>query len=197
MLFLKIYLFHIICYWSMCIYYDDMRKNYMELKESIKGSIINQIFVTYPFIYLYFKDYPLEYNNLELSILFLPFLLISADFYFYIIHRFCHEYLWFIHRYHHRGKNFAVKSLDAHVLEHLFCNLGSIICGVQLLKHYFIFNVYILYLWTIMITINTCLTHSEIYDKKGEHLVHHKYLNYNYGVGFYLMDRIVGTYKEV
>ena len=35
-----------------------------------------------------------------------------------------------------------------------------------------------------------------ILGDKGIHNIHHKYLKYNFGTGFYIMDRIMGTYKE-
>ncbi len=192
-----IYLIHIMSYWGVCSYYDNLYINIKNLDESVKGSIKNQIFITLPFIYLFFQKYPIEYNNLIVSVSLLPFLISSADIYFYMTHRFAHKYLWFIHKYHHRGKNFAVKSLDAHMLEHLFCNLGSIIFGIYLLKYLtVILNIYVICLWICLITINTCLTHTELYDNNGDHLIHHKYLHFNYGIGFYTMDKFFGTYKH-
>lgn len=196
--YLLIYFIHIFCYWFTSMYYDNYKRNYKLLKDSIRGSIYNQIFITFPFIYFNFKGYKFRSGreNIISSICLIPFLVVMADIYFYITHIFCHKYLWFIHKYHHKGKNFAVKSLDAHMIEHILCNLVSIIIGLKILQLYnFYMNIYILCLWTAMTTINTCLTHTEEYDKEGIHLVHHKYHNYNYGVGFYIMDRIFGTYK--
>jgi sterol desaturase/sphingolipid hydroxylase (fatty acid hydroxylase superfamily) len=191
-----VFLIHIMNYWWICIYYDNFYKNFIHLKDSIEGSIKNQLFVTLPFVYLFMNNYPIENNNILLSVILIPFLVIVADFYFYITHRLAHKYLWFIHKYHHKGKNYAVKSLDAHMTEHLICNLGSIVFGLYCFKYYnIIINIYILYLWIAFTTINTCLTHTEDYDKKGDHLIHHKYLHYNYGVGFYIMDKVIGTYK--
>ena len=98
------------------------------------SSIYNQIFITFPFIYFNFKEYKFHTGteNIIYSICLIPFLLIMADIYFYTTHIFCHKYLWFIHKYHHRGKNFAVKSLDAHMVEHLLCNLVSITIGIKM-----------------------------------------------------------------
>jgi sterol desaturase/sphingolipid hydroxylase (fatty acid hydroxylase superfamily) len=105
--------------------------------------------------------------------------------------------LWNIHKHHHRGKNYAVKSLDAHPIEHLWCNLGSITIGIEILRRNNIyFDIFSLCLWVGITTINTCLTHSEEYNAKGNHLIHHRYLNHNYGVGFYFMDKLMGTYKQ-
>ena len=46
-------------------------------------------------------------------------------------------------------------------------------------------------------SINTCGSHSSDiggYDS-GVHKKHHELLKYNYGTGFYIMDRLFGSYK--
>jgi sterol desaturase/sphingolipid hydroxylase (fatty acid hydroxylase superfamily) len=192
---------HCITYWSTCFYYDSQvvtYKNYVknELRVSIESSLLNQICGTLPSIYLFLKVYPvIEYNFLQ-SILCIPCLIMFTDVYFYTIHRLCHSYLWFIHKHHHIGDNYSVKSLDAHIIEHIFINIVSISWGIgALYKLGFIFNIYSLYLWTFLSTIYPCLTHSEVYNENSTHLKHHKFRNCNYGVGgIYLMDRMFGTY---
>ena len=192
-----LFLIHIISYWGTSIYYDNLLLNYPVIYNSIKDSIRNQICVSLPSLYMFCHIYPIEYNNFIVSIACIPILILYADIYFYTVHRICHKKIWNIHKYHHQGKNFAVKALDAHFLEHLFINIVSISIGILFLYHMnIIINIYVLYGWMLLTTINACLTHTEDYNKNGDHLVHHKYLTVNYGVGFYIMDRMFGTYRS-
>ena len=122
-----------------------------------------------------------------------------ADVYFYSLHRLCHlnPVLWEIHKYHHTGNTSAVKALDAHYIEHLVINLGSVWFGVFLLQQIeIIINIYVLYIWIILTTINTCINHTVNLNTTRKHILHHKFLTCNYGVGFYLMDRLCNTYRK-
>lgn len=196
MYFKLLYLLHILIYWGTSIYLDDYYNNYKYIKHSIYGSFRNQILVTLPIFYVLSYDYPIEKYNF-ITILTIPILICLIDFWFYITHKFAHIFLWNIHKEHHTGKNFAVKSLDAHPIEHLICNLGSILFSIYLFKFFnIIINIYVIYLSIISITINTCVTHSEKYYKHGDHIVHHKKINYNFGTGFYFMDKIFKTYHQ-
>jgi len=90
------------------------------------------------------------------------------------------------------------KALDADIVEHLFGNLGSFAAGFLFLYYFnFTVNIYVIYFWTVFATINTCLSHSvnTKYDS-GIHHIHHKLLKYNFGTGLYLMDRMMGSYKQ-
>ena len=193
----SLFLTHFISYWTTSIYYDDFIENGLVLRSSIKQCLMNQLCGTLPLLCLFVATYPIEHNNFIYSIFLLPVLINGADLYFYSIHRLGHKYFWNIHRIHHKGDNYAVKSLDAHIIEHVCVNIFSISYFVYLLYFMgFIFNIYVLHLWILIITINACLTHSENYNKYSTHLVHHKYYNCNYGVGFYLMDKLFNTYKK-
>ena len=49
-----------------------------------------------------------------------------------------------------------------------------------------------------MATINVSISHSDSGSKYDNniHNIHHKYLKYNYGTGFYIMDRLFNSYKN-
>ena len=194
---LILFLIHITCYWGMVYTYDDISSN--DFSIAVKNSIKNQFFITLPTIFILLNYYPVTYDNFLISFGGIPILIITGDIYFYLSHRPLHsKLLWRFHKTHHKGKVCIAKSLDADILEHLIGNLGSFAIGIILL-HYlgFIFHIYILYLWVAISTINTCISHSNgnaPYDN-GIHNIHHKFLKCNYGTGFYILDRLLGSYK--
>ena len=101
---------------------------------------------------------------------------------------------------HHRGKVHVAKSLDADLIEHLIGNLGSFIAPFILFHIMDIpFNMIIYNIWVAIATLNTCVSHLgyKAFGDKGVHNLHHKYLKCNYGTGFYILDRLLGTYKEI
>lgn len=194
-----LYLFsiHISCYWTMVYIYD---KNVIEdYKNSVIGSIKNQILYTLPSTLIFFNYYPIEYNNFLLSFLYIPFLIVISDSYFYITHRPLHtKWLYHLHKSHHTGEVCVAKSLDSDGLEHIVGNLGSFISGILILWYYgYIINIYIIGMWIAIITINVCISHSngKCSLDSGNHLSHHKHLKHNYGFGIYLLDRLLGTYN--
>jgi len=185
------------------VYAYDIKKQNIKISTlitPIKNSLRNQIFITLPTIFLFLQWYPIQHDNLLYSIASLPIIIISGDVYFYLSHRPLHtKYLWHLHKSHHQGTVCVAKSLDANMLEHLLGNLGSFAAGFLFLRYYnFIVNIYVVYLWVLISTINTCISHSggeAPYDSKV-HYLHHKLLKYNFGTGLYLIDRLVGSYKK-
>ena len=184
---------HVLSYWVMVCSFDK-NKNYTSIRRSIR----NQICVTLPSTFIFLQWYPITYDNLY-SIVSLPILIICGDIYFYLSHRPLHtKYLWHLHKSHHQGTVCMSKALDADIVEHLFGNLGSFAAGFLFLYYFnFTVNIYVIYFWTVFATINTCLSHSvnTKYDA-GIHHIHHKLLKYNFGTGLYLMDRMMGSYKQ-
>jgi len=189
------FLTHFISYWCMVVVYEDII-----MLRSVTASLKNQLTTTLPLSILLFMYYPIEYENLLLSIAFLPFIIIMSDIYFYCTHRPLHTaLLWHYHKSHHRNKVIVSKSLDADMIEHIISNLGSFIVGFLVFQYFgFIFNIYIYHTWVVVSTVSTCSSHSgkKIMGDIGVHHNHHKYLNCNYGTGFYIVDRIMGTYRE-
>ena len=185
---------HFIIYWVMVVLYDDVYNI-----EACKNSLKNQFILTLPLSILFFNYYPIEYNNIFISFACIPFIIVTSDIYFYLSHRPMHtKLLYKYHKHHHTGEVCVAKALDADGIEHIIGNLGSFISGILLLWYFgFIINIYIFTTWVGLVTINTCVSHNKnppITDK-GLHLNHHKYRNCNYGFGFYIMDRMMGTYK--
>lgn len=199
MISINVFLVHFICYWTMVYLYDKDVPT-ATFNRSALLSLKNQIFYTYPTINILFRYYPVKYDNLILSIGYLPLLVVTGDIYFYFTHRPLHT-KWFFkyHKSHHTGKIHVAKSLDADGIEHIVGNLGSFLCGILLLQYYgYIINIYILGFWVGLATFNTCLSHSNYNSQldNGIHYLHHKNLRCNYGTGLYLMDRLTGSYKS-
>ena len=120
--------------------------------------------------------------------------------YFYILHRILHHrYFWNLHKAHHKGSLFIIKSLDSDMFEHLVVNLGSFVIGLLVFSYFHIYlNIYILYLFVGMATINNCISHS---DKKhpydnGKYQIHHEKLVYNYGFYPNMMDYFFNTFSN-
>jgi sterol desaturase/sphingolipid hydroxylase (fatty acid hydroxylase superfamily) len=171
-----------------------------ELKQPIVSSIKNQILYTLPLTITFNNYYPIVYDNVLTSIVYYPVLIVLSDVYFYVSHIPLHSrYLYNIHKHHHKGTLCVSKSLDANGFEHVFGNLGSFMCGILLLWYLnIILNYYVIVSWVASVTVNTCISHSNnkcILDN-GSHFNHHKNRNCNYGFGFYIMDRIMNTYKK-
>ena len=195
-----IFSIHFFCYWMMVVLYDENIPPKIFWKSAL-SSLKNQLIFTYPLFILLFKYYPLKYDNLLLSFGYIPILIISGDIYFYMTHRPLHsKWLFKYHKSHHTGVVHVAKSLDADGFEHVFGNIGSFINGVLILWYFgYIINIYTLGVWVGISTFNTCLSHSNLKCNldDGVHLLHHKYIKYNYGTGLYLCDRLMGTYKKV
>ena len=196
---LTTFLIHMICYWGMVYKYDSQTGK--EFKTAVIYSLKNQICGTLPMTYLFFQYYPINYTNFLSSILLLPVVVLISDIYFFCTHYPFHKirFLWEYHKIHHHGKVHVAKSLDADILEHVVANLGSFGIPFVTLRYLgFIFNIYILYFWVGLSTLNTCVSHLGFrsFGDKGIHHSHHKYLKCNYGTGFYVMDRFLGTYVD-
>jgi sterol desaturase/sphingolipid hydroxylase (fatty acid hydroxylase superfamily) len=188
------------CYWGMVWKYDT-NTSYSYIEAS-RNSLKNQIGCTLPSIILFNQLSDMSVDTHFLSSIFLiPFIIVVSDVYFFLSHYPLHKtFLWKYHKTHHHGTVHVAKSLDADLLEHLFGNLGSFIAPFIVLNIMNIsFNVIIYNIWVAIATINTCISHIgyKTLGDKGIHNLHHKYLKYNYGTGFYILDRLVGTYKEI
>ena len=197
----NVFLIHLTCYWIMVYLYD---KNVIYdwtilLDEPVRLSLKNQFFYTYPTINIIFSYYPENYENFLSSLLYIPLLAVYNDIYFFVMHRPLHtKYLYKYHKSHHTGKTRVAKSLDSDMLEHIVGNLGSFFSGIFLLQYFgYIMNVYVLFLWVGIATVNVCVSHigEDKLSNTNPHYIHHKRRKCNYGSGIYLMDRLVGTYR--
>ena len=134
------------------------------------------------------------FNITELSY-FIPQLFI-ADTVFYWTHRACHtEILYKIHKQHHRWNEPVSSSfLDSNPIEHLIVNIPTVVIPLYLIK----VSALQQGLWVISVTINSITGHMVSYDSTQPHILHHKFRKVNYGAGgYYLMDRLMGTYRNL
>ena len=181
----------------MVYLYDDARQNPVCFWESAKGALKNQLCVTLPSIIMLARCSPHQTEPLGVSMMCLPLLVVATDLYFYVLHRALHtRRLWKWHKAHHTGQVRPVKALDADAPEHLMVNLGSFACGfvVSHVVFGFAFHRSAVYVWTAVSTLNTCWSHCpELDGENGSHVLHHKHLKCNYGVGFYIGDRLLGS----
>ena len=174
-------------YWKYC--YDSM-----------KGSLINQIFTTLPILMYIDNSNIILYNEFNITIEFckILFYISCVDIWFFTFHYLFHKIPFLyknIHKFHHRESiPAAVSALDAHIIEHLIINIGSILIGPILCPGYYL----TIYLYIFLATANSCISHSGYNNIFAgiEHNIHHKFSKYNYGTGLYLLDKIFKTYKK-
>jgi sterol desaturase/sphingolipid hydroxylase (fatty acid hydroxylase superfamily) len=124
-----------------------------------------------------------------------PLVFVLTDGFFYFTHRFFHQipYLYRrVHSAHHKWVHpVAVSALDAHPLEHLIGNVVPFLAPVLIV--HMNFQGWLLY--SHFVTCNTVVSHSGYKIFGTDHDIHHKRRTVNFGVGFYLFDRLYGTYK--
>jgi len=159
------------------------------------SSIKNQFFITLPLIYI-FSKYIISNSNIFFlnECLKILFYILTGDIWFYTTHRMLHEipFLYKLHKHHHRlALTCALAALDSNIIEHILV-VGSFIIGPYLYKG----HILTLYFWIILATFNVVNSHCGYFkynNKHSRHNIHHKLLKYNYGNGFYLMDKAFGT----
>jgi len=181
------FLVHFACYWGMVFLYDETPLSIASL-----NSLKNQVLCTLPLSFVV----PTSVDTHWTQWFWGPFLcIVLSDVYFFCSHILLHKFMWNHHKTHHSGKVHVAKSLDADLLEHLICNLGSFVFPFL----FFTPGDAFVNFWSVASTINTCISHvgHPILGDCGIHLLHHKHLKWNYGTGFYMMDRLFGTYRGV
>jgi sterol desaturase/sphingolipid hydroxylase (fatty acid hydroxylase superfamily) len=157
-----------------------------------KVVIFNQLFVTFPLLYLV-PDFTegdfLIFENFYK----IPLVIIMEEILFFSIHKILHIPFFYknIHKIHHRWNHpVGISATYAHPLEHLFSNLLPIIISSKIAM----LNYNTLRFFHISIIINTIIiAHSGFKNKFTEfHDLHHTKFNYNFGaIG--LMDKIFKT----
>jgi sterol desaturase/sphingolipid hydroxylase (fatty acid hydroxylase superfamily) len=178
-------------YWRNKKNYHD----YKNLKQRFDLLFLN-IFIYIPItleILFYIKPITSYHDtfNKEISIILLN--VVFGEIWFYVLHRLCHRpFLYkYIHKIHHLDNNpVGILSFHSHPIEVVFINLGSIYIihyyfNMSLLQHFLVFS---------YICINSVVySHSKEYGDVT-HRIHHKLLNYNFGVGIF-MDKLCSTEK--
>lgn len=149
--------------------------------------------------------FPLNYTDVfpleEVAVLL--FLVIFGDIIFYTTHRFLHtnKYLYnSIHSIHHKHSNpFAYAGFDSYFMEHILTNLLSVMLPLYCCSCMGLLSSNMCQLWLFYTTLSVCISHSGYnlgcWQNCDAHNNHHKYYTCNYGFGFYIGDRIAGTYR--
>ena len=144
--------------------------------------------------FLPFMYYPENTYSIYHAIWQIPCMIVLTDIFFFFSHYMMHSKWFFkhIHSQHHKYNiPIAAGALYAHPFEHIFVNLFSAVTPMFVVSA----DPQVAVLWTILASVNTVVSHSET-EKDNNHGLHHRFYNCNYGAGFMLMDRVVGTYKK-
>ena len=121
--------------------------------------------------------------------------IITADTIFYWTHRLFHtKYLYGLHKQHHEwNEPVSASFLDAHPVENLLVNIPTVLVPLYVIP----VSDFQQGLWIISATINSVVSHMTSIYSDQPHVIHHKLRRYNFGAGgCYLMDKIMGTYKD-
>lgn len=122
------------------------------------------------------------------------FCLLFTDMWFYHTHIMMHHRQLYIkiHKKHHKFQYpYALTGAYCTGYESIICNLLSIGLGpiiVQLSSPY-------IYIWFILVALNSTLSHSGYYIIERSHDLHHELFDCNYGT-LGIFDKLYGTYKD-
>lgn len=118
--------------------------------------------------------------------------IVLHDLLFYGVHRLMHtKWLYRFHSHHHQHVAvFADIAFDATPLEHVFAN----VLPVVLLGIYCQLSLYGMYVWIFLATWGSVTSHD---GQTSNHAEHHRRQNCNFGSGFMLLDRAMGTFRRV
>lgn len=168
-----------------------------DMTKAIIVSLGNQL-MSLP-IMLYLSPYCKNTENiysLSSNILLFVFYTIIGDQWFYWTHRLMHCPLLYysIHYYHHYWTYpIAISTINAHPIEHIIINIGSIVIGPLLYPC----TDNILTIWIILTTFNAVSGHCGLhipYLSIENHDMHHRLLTCNYGTSV-LSDYMYGTHR--
>ncbi len=173
-------------YVILCEIFSNYENNTKQRQVAYIRSIQNLFILFCIICILPFDSIPSSTDN-QYTVLFVWFIL--ADIIFTITHRLLHtKKLYWIHKQHHTNNpSYSTSTFDSHIVEFLFGNVSTGIMPMIIYKG----SDTIQTLWITVAILNTVISHTI----EGPHLIHHKLLRYNYGQGFYLLDRIFNTYK--
>ena len=200
---------HINTYYGLCLFYllqdiDLWRKRYHWNQYKLQ-SYTEQIWTVWTeaaaqsmcnsavvILCIWFLTPPQTDISLLSDICKIPLFILLADLWFYVWHRLLHKipFLYRIHKIHHATNLVvAASAMDAHILENLVVNLGTVLVPAYLLGA----SKSLLWLFTIQANVSGVRSHSG-YKSSIIHNKHHQMLNINYGTGLFIIDRIFKTF---
>eukprot|EP00035_Acanthoeca_spectabilis_P010623 m.188455 g.188455 ORF g.188455 m.188455 type:complete len:316 (-) comp15081_c1_seq8:6960-7907(-) len=167
------------------------------------------LFAAYPWIRMRLRFEPENLPVASTAVLHVVFAMMFDDFWFYWVHRLCHEVGWLyrnIHKQHHEFLHTVVVAVEyANPIEDIFCNTLATVGGPLLLQtHVTIFWFYFwLKLWQSIDAhagYNLPFPWSPWSTLKGmdcapAHTYHHAETRGNYGGFFIFWDVVCGTYR--
>lgn len=212
---MSIYAIHVMTYWMSCLllmtlsttmpdnrFVPEKRDKYppsaWKIISAIWISLLNQLiglFVAIWIIPFCLTESELGWFDIIARMIFHGLI---GDQWFYWTHRLMHRRWLYskIHYIHHQWTYpMAIRTIYAHPIEHIVCNLGAIAIGPLIWPT----NQLFMTLWVVVATFNAVLGHSGLnlpLTSVEKHDLHHRFLNCNYGtVG--LSDYVYGTQGSV
>lgn len=118
-----------------------------------------------------------------------------AEVWFALSHRLMHSRrLYRFHKKHHTDTSppTACDVLNCGVVELFLVNIATVMIGPVLVPA----NYFTMCIWIAITTSQATLGHSNLIGQSELHSIHHARCNVNYGTGFYLLDRLLGTFVD-
>jgi len=117
--------------------------------------------------------------------------LLWSDILFYLVHRLFHtRHLYKFHSMHHQWNNVEpFAAFDASIIEHCAANilpfvLSALACNLGQLEFIYFVS---------LVTSSSVLAH---WSQSGPHALHHRDTSVNFGAGFFLLDKLCGTFQR-
>jgi sterol desaturase/sphingolipid hydroxylase (fatty acid hydroxylase superfamily) len=192
------YISHLSLFWYYSTMWYFLSKKIYDIDRSIdvaKYTLYIQTtilpYMSYIF-YIFYRKYDImnypEYTLYELYQW--CFMFFWTDFMTYHIHILLHHpYCYKIHKLHHSWK-YPVPwgSLYSSYTENIILNFFPVFTAPLIIE----LNIYYVYIWFMLATFTALYSHS--FDSSSDHLIHHKYGRYNYGITTFF-DRLYNTYR--
>ena len=118
-----------------------------------------------------------------------------AELWFALSHRMMHTpKLFRFHKQHHTDTSppTATDALNCGLVELFFVNTLTVMLGPLLFPSTY----WVTVAWICAAVYNAFWSHSNIRGKSDTHSLHHRYYYINFGTGFYILDRLMGTYQK-